>query len=56
MAATEPAPADGRALIPLIRNEIGRLLTAVVAPIHKVENVLQWSTWRRQHRARARAS
>ena len=50
MAATEPAPADGRALIPLIRNEIGRLLIAVVAPIHKVEYVLQWSTWRRQHR------
>ena len=56
MAATEPAPADGRALIPLTRNEIRRLLTAVIAPTHKAEYVLHWSTWRRQHQARARAS
>jgi|GEM_PF-1822509 hypothetical protein len=55
MAATEPAPADCQALIPLTRNEIGRLLT-VIAPIHKAEYVLQGSTGRRQHQARARAS
>lgn len=56
MAATEPAPDDGQALIALTRNEIRRLLTAAVAPIHTVQHVLHWSTWRRQHQARARTS
>jgi len=54
--ATEPAPADGRALIPLTRNEIRRLLTAVIAPIHKAEFVLQRSTCADNTQARARAS
>ena len=56
MAATEPVPTAGRTLIPLTRNEIRRLLTAAIAPIPKAEHVLHWSTWRRQHQARARAS
>ena len=56
MAATEPAPADEHSLIRVTRNEIRRLLTAAIAPLHRIEHVINWSTWRRQHQARARAS
>jgi len=37
----------------LTRNEIRRLLTAAIAPVHLIEHVIHWSTWRRQHQARA---
>ena len=56
MAATEPPPADEQTLIRLTRNEIRRLLTAAIAPLHSIEHVISWSSWRRQHQARARAS
>ena len=59
MAATEPPPGtttNGHTLIALTRNEIRRLLAAAIAPIHRLEHVLRWSHWRRQHQARARAS
>jgi SRSO17 transposase len=57
MAATEPPPdtAHGTALIAFTRNEIRRLLAAALAPIHRLEHLLHWSKWRRQHQARARA-
>ena len=55
MAATEPPPADDD-LIPLTRNEIRRLLATATAPTNGVEHALNWSTWRRRHQARARAS
>lgn len=56
MAATEPAPQTATDLIGLTRNEIRRLLTAAIAPVHRIEHVIRWSTWRRQHQARARTS
>jgi hypothetical protein len=56
MAATEPAPEHNTGLIQLTRNEIRRLLTAAIAPVHHIEHVIRWSTWRRQHQARARIS
>jgi len=58
MAATEPPPDDahGPALISFTRHEIRRLLAAALAPIHRLEHILRWSHWRRQHQARARAS
>jgi hypothetical protein len=56
MAATEPPPADEQTLIRFTRNEIRRLLTAAIAPAHSIEHVINWSTWRRQHQARAHTS
>jgi hypothetical protein len=56
MAATEPQPADEHSLIRLTRNEVRRLLTAAVAPLHTIEHLINWSTWRRPHQARARIS
>jgi hypothetical protein len=56
MAATEPPPKDSDTLIHLTRNEIRRLLMAAIAPAHNVEHTINWSTWRRQHQARARKS
>jgi SRSO17 transposase len=56
MAATEPPLRDRQALIQLTRHEIRRLLAAALAPIHGIEHVISWSTWRRQHQARARSS
>jgi SRSO17 transposase len=56
MAATEPAPGDDSGLIPLTRNEIRRLLATALHPVHDITLVLHWSTWRRTHQARARAS
>jgi SRSO17 transposase len=56
MAATEPPPAEDQNLIRLTRNEIRRLLAAAIAPVHDIEHVIHWSTWRRQHQARARTS
>lgn len=56
MAATEPPPPDGNGLIRLTRNEIRRLLAAILAPAHTIEHVISWSDWRRQHQARARTS
>jgi SRSO17 transposase len=55
MAATTPPDPDA-GLIALTRNEIRRLLAALTAPIRHPRNVLHWSTWRRRHQARARAS
>jgi hypothetical protein len=52
----EPAPNETAGLIRLTRNEIRRLLTAAIAPVHLIEHVIHWSTWRRQHQARARTS
>jgi SRSO17 transposase len=57
MAAIEPAPAPaGDSLIRLTRNEIRRLLAAATTPVHSVEHLIHWSTWRRKHQARARTS
>jgi SRSO17 transposase len=56
MAATEPPPTCAQTLIRLTRNEIRRLLAAAVAPVHDITHVIGWSTWRRQHQARARNS
>ena len=56
MAAIEPLPPDGSGLIRLTRNEIRRLLAAMLAPAHTIEHVISWSDWRRQHQARARTS
>jgi len=56
MAATELPPAEDQNLIRLTRNEIRRLLAAAIAPVHDIEHVIHWSTWRRQHQARARTS
>jgi SRSO17 transposase len=55
-AATEharsPAPAGQ---IPLTRNEIGRLLAALITqPAHGSLHRLRWSAWRRHHQHRAR--
>ena len=55
MAATEPAPADGRALIPLTRNEIRRMFTGLTATLESVTSQMAWSLWRRHHQAVARA-
>ena len=47
----------GDELIPLSVNEIGRRLLAatVLAPVHCLTHILNWSHWRRrrQHQARA---
>jgi hypothetical protein len=56
MTATEPSPEQNTGLIRLTRNEIRRLLAAAIAPVHRIEHVIRWSTWRRQHQARARIS
>jgi SRSO17 transposase len=56
MTATEPAPEPGSGLIRLTRNEIRRLLTLAIQPVHDVAHALHWSTWRRTHQARAHAS
>ena len=55
MALTEPAD-DDEGLIRLTRKEVRRLLTAAIAPVHSVKPVINWSAWRRQHQAQARAS
>lgn len=42
-------------LLPLTVPEVCRLLFALVwQPPPSVEQVLQWSTWRRRHQARAK--
>jgi SRSO17 transposase len=56
MTATQPPPDPGSGLIPLTRNEIRRLLTAAVTSTQQASHILRWSTWRRRHQARARAS
>jgi SRSO17 transposase len=56
MAATEPVPDQNTGLIRLTRNEIRRLLTAAIAPVHRIEHVIHWSIWRRKHQAQARTS
>jgi hypothetical protein len=62
MAATQTAPEPARdddpiPLIPLTRNEIRRLFTALVgAALHDIGHRLRWSTWRRRHQAQARTS
>ena len=62
MAATQTASEPARddhpiPLIPLTRNEIRRLFTAILsAPIRDIGHRLRWSTWRRRHQAQARTS
>jgi hypothetical protein len=56
MTATQPPRDPGSGLIPLTRNEIRRLFTAVITPIRQPAHILHWSVWRRRHQARARAS
>jgi SRSO17 transposase len=56
MAATEPASERDSALIRLTRNEIRRLLSLAIQPVHGVVHALNWSNWRRIHQARAHAS
>ena len=56
MTATQPPPDPASGLIPLTRNEIRRLFTAAITPIQRAAQVLRWSTWRRRHQARSRAS
>jgi SRSO17 transposase len=55
-AATEHSPGpDSRGQIPLTRNEIARLLAALVLqPLPDLRHSLHWSTWRRRHQHRAR--
>lgn len=63
-AATErrnipPSHDDGTSpdgLIPLTRNEIQHLFTALQATTRRTVHLLSWSTWRRRHQARARHS
>jgi SRSO17 transposase len=43
-------------MIPLTRNEIRRLFTAVVTVLRDLQQRLHWSHWRRHHQAVARAS
>jgi SRSO17 transposase len=56
LAATEPPPDPASGLIRLTRNEIRRLLTQAVQPVHDVLHVLHWSIWRRTQQARAHQS
>ena len=50
------APAPGEQ-IPLTRNEIGHLFAAaLLRPLRTLDQRLHWSTWRRRHQHRARAS
>jgi SRSO17 transposase len=56
LAATQPRPSPGQRLIPLTRNEIRRLLTALISTIRNAAHILRWSTWRRRHQAQARAA
>ena len=50
----KPAP---NGLIPLTVNEFRRLFDALlIRPKRTVQRIQDWSTWRRQHQARARAS
>jgi hypothetical protein len=56
LAATEPPPDPASSLICLTRNEIRRLLTQAVQPVHDVLHTLRWSTWRRTQQARAHQS
>lgn len=61
MAATGPPnpPEHEDRLIPLTRNEIRRLFSALTEAFHRgapwVLHRLHWSQWRRRHQARARA-
>jgi SRSO17 transposase len=49
-------PSNPSTLIPLTRNEIRRLFSAANTPAQTPTSILNWSRWRRQHQARARAS
>jgi hypothetical protein len=51
--AARPAPAG---LIPITVNELRRLFDALLLrPNNNPQRLQQWSLWRRQHQARARA-
>ena len=53
--ARPPAPATGQ--IPLTRNEIARLFTALTGqPARDPQHLLRWSAWRRRHQHRAKTS
>jgi SRSO17 transposase len=55
-AATEHAPAPA-GHIPLTRNEIARLLTALnIQPDRSPGHLLHWPAWRRRHQHRAKTS
>jgi hypothetical protein len=52
--ARQPPP---RGQIPLTRNEITRLLAALLlTPAHSPAHRLNWSAWRRRHQHRAQTS
>ncbi|WP_445517383.1 IS701 family transposase [Streptomyces sp. NEAU-174] len=51
--ARNPAPDD---LVPLSCNEIQRLFTVAVQPLHDLVHRLGWSDWRRRHQERSRTS
>jgi hypothetical protein len=51
---SQPTP---HGLIPLTVNELRRLFDALLLrPKRTIQRILDWSNWRRQHQARARAS
>jgi len=54
LPATAPDRSDTTSLIPLTRNEIRRLFTALTHRIKTTDFILAWSHWRRRHQATAR--
>ena len=53
-AAAQDAAPQGQ--IPLTRNEVSRLLSAMIVHPAGHADPLRWSTWRRRHQYRARVS
>ena len=49
--ASNPGPPE---LIPLSRNAIGHLLSAMTGPRRDTSDEVRWSRWRRRHQHRAR--
>src|SRR5512146_2625129 len=48
---------DGPKRIPLTRNEVQRLIAALISPVQaSLGHVLHWSLWRRRAQTHARAS
>jgi hypothetical protein len=56
-AATEHTRQSPPAQIPLTRNEIARLFTALTSqPVRDPRHLIHWSQWRRRHQHRAKTS
>lgn len=54
-AATEYANPPPQGQIPLTRNEIAALFSAlIIEPARQTRHRLQWSAWRRRHQHRAK--